>query len=177
MFTTAGYEATSMRAIAEALGIRKASLYYHFAGKEDILRSVFTQRGSEAEELLEWIAAQPRTPQLAKTAVLRWIETFTTDKLRGIRFMAANPVLVRAVEEQTGSRIGNALTSLADALTGLLPRRTPTDVLLLRIALLSINAAVEASAQADVNDDDVLAAAHSLAETVMDSLLAAGDSA
>lgn len=33
-----------MRQVAEALDIKKASLYYHFAGKEDILRSLFDQR-------------------------------------------------------------------------------------------------------------------------------------
>lgn len=37
LFTQAGYAATSTRAIAEAVGIKQASLYYHFANKEQIL--------------------------------------------------------------------------------------------------------------------------------------------
>ena len=37
LFTQLGYAATSTRAIAEAVGIKQASLYYHFANKEQIL--------------------------------------------------------------------------------------------------------------------------------------------
>jgi len=42
LFTAKGYEPTSMREIADALGIRKASLYYHFAGKDDLLIELLT---------------------------------------------------------------------------------------------------------------------------------------
>lgn len=37
LFTEHGYSATSTRDIAEACGVRQASLYYHFAGKHEIL--------------------------------------------------------------------------------------------------------------------------------------------
>src|ERR1700709_1114857 len=37
LFTKIGYAGTSTRAIAEAVGIRQASLYHHFATKDDIL--------------------------------------------------------------------------------------------------------------------------------------------
>ncbi|MGO4673918.1 TetR/AcrR family transcriptional regulator [Bosea sp. 2YAB26] len=35
-----GYHQTTLREIAEAVGIRKASLYYHFASKEEIVEAV-----------------------------------------------------------------------------------------------------------------------------------------
>ncbi|GAA0306486.1 hypothetical protein GCM10009528_24670 [Kineococcus aurantiacus] len=37
LFAENGYAATSTRAIAEAVGVRQASLYHHFAGKDEIL--------------------------------------------------------------------------------------------------------------------------------------------
>jgi AcrR family transcriptional regulator len=37
LFSENGYAATSTRSIALAVGIKQASLYYHFASKEDIL--------------------------------------------------------------------------------------------------------------------------------------------
>ncbi|MBB2900414.1 AcrR family transcriptional regulator [Kineococcus radiotolerans] len=40
LFGESGYAATSTRAIAERVGIRQASLYYHFAGKDEILREL-----------------------------------------------------------------------------------------------------------------------------------------
>ena len=37
LFSAQGFEATSMQQIAEAVGIRKPSLYSHFVGKQEIL--------------------------------------------------------------------------------------------------------------------------------------------
>lgn len=37
LFSDAGYAGTSVRDLAEHLGITKAALYYHFAGKADVL--------------------------------------------------------------------------------------------------------------------------------------------
>jgi AcrR family transcriptional regulator len=38
LFSEQGYDATSLREIAERLGITKAALYYHFPSKDEILR-------------------------------------------------------------------------------------------------------------------------------------------
>lgn len=65
-FTDDGYDKTSLRAIAEELGITKAALYYHFPAKEDLLlalvgrffalgRTVFAQM-AEADDLASWTA-------------------------------------------------------------------------------------------------------------------------
>jgi AcrR family transcriptional regulator len=43
LFTGQGYAGTSTRAIAEAVGLRQASLYHHFATKEDILIALLRQ--------------------------------------------------------------------------------------------------------------------------------------
>jgi AcrR family transcriptional regulator len=40
LFIEQGYDATSLREIAEKIGVTKAALYYHFSSKEDILRAL-----------------------------------------------------------------------------------------------------------------------------------------
>ncbi len=40
LFAVNGYEATSISQLADAVAIRKASLYSHFANKQDILDTV-----------------------------------------------------------------------------------------------------------------------------------------
>jgi TetR/AcrR family transcriptional regulator, cholesterol catabolism regulator len=40
LFAQRGYETTSMREVAEALGVQKASLYYHVSRKEDLLFAI-----------------------------------------------------------------------------------------------------------------------------------------
>lgn len=146
LFTRYGYERTSLRQIAEELGINKASLYYHFASKEAILQSLMDERGSEAEQLIEWLHQQPRTADLLEQAVLRWVLSFSADKLRAIRFMAANPLVIRDLAKGGGDRVGSLLSALIDDLSELLPERTDENVLLLRMSVLSINSAAQAVA-------------------------------
>jgi AcrR family transcriptional regulator len=43
LFTTLGYTATSTRTIAEAVGIRQASMYHYFKTKDDILCALLSQ--------------------------------------------------------------------------------------------------------------------------------------
>ena len=166
LFTRQGYESTSLRQIADALGINKASLYYHFPSKEAILRSLVAERGSEAERLLDWLDAQPVAPRLLEDAVLRWVDSFSAEKLAGIRFLQANPLIVRVLDPEGAERIGSPLARIADRLATLVPA-SPERVLLVRMAILGINAAVEAAAGTDLDDADVVAAARSAARALV----------
>lgn len=65
LFTTIGYAATSTRRIAESVGIQQASLYHHFAAKDDILDALLagtvdTSLQLAAELLSEGGPAAPR---------------------------------------------------------------------------------------------------------------------
>lgn len=50
MFSVQGYEATSISQIADAVGIRKASMYSHFMGKQDILDALLEERLKQYDE-------------------------------------------------------------------------------------------------------------------------------
>jgi AcrR family transcriptional regulator len=74
LFTEQGYERTSLREIAERLGVTKAALYYHFKTKEDILTALFEEWIKPVHEVIEWARAAP--PGLAgKQEILRRYET------------------------------------------------------------------------------------------------------
>jgi AcrR family transcriptional regulator len=49
LFLRRGYNATSLREIADAVGMKAGSLYYHFASKEDLLVEIL-QRGMDVME-------------------------------------------------------------------------------------------------------------------------------
>ncbi|MGH1549572.1 TetR/AcrR family transcriptional regulator [Leifsonia poae] len=174
LFTEQGYEATSLRQIADELGINKASLYYYFDGKEAILQSLLDQRGDEAEELLAWVREQPASPDVIAAAVSRWVDSFTADKLQGIRFLAANPRLLAGLTRDGETpQVGTSLSQLADELSARLPDGTPEDVIVLRMALLSINAAVQAAATTTADDAAIMAAARRAARILTEDLAAA----
>jgi AcrR family transcriptional regulator len=167
LFTTKGYESTSLREIADELGINKASLYYYFASKDAILQSLFDDRGTEAADLLAWLRAQPPSPRLLEATVLRWVDAFTGEKLAAIRFMAANPLVLRQLADGSGAGIGVPLGEIVDVLAELLPTDREQDIVLLRMAILSINAAVQASAQAGSTDTEIIAAARRAARALV----------
>ena len=63
LFGHKGYEKTSLREIAERLDITKAALYYHYASKGDLLRSLVEPLREDAEEMTARYAggaAEPR---------------------------------------------------------------------------------------------------------------------
>src|SRR5438128_431577 len=74
LFTAKGFDATTTRDIAAALGMNQSSLYYHFPSKDDIVLSLMEQRRRDLDAFLEWLRAQPRTPGLLRTAALRWLD-------------------------------------------------------------------------------------------------------
>ncbi|SDK94362.1 transcriptional regulator, TetR family [Nocardioides sp. YR527] len=57
LFTQNGYAATSTRDIADAVGIRQASLYYHFAGKHGILEELLARTVRPTLDQLDRIEA------------------------------------------------------------------------------------------------------------------------
>ncbi len=66
LFTTVGYAATSTRRIAESVGIRQASLYHHFAAKDDILDALLADTVDTSVQLAAELLAEggPSAPRL-----------------------------------------------------------------------------------------------------------------
>ena len=58
-FTSQGYDKTSLREIAEDLGVTKAAVYYHFRTKEDILESLVRDVADSLDQLIAWANAEP----------------------------------------------------------------------------------------------------------------------
>jgi AcrR family transcriptional regulator len=52
-FSTRGYEATSLDALAAGLGVRKQTILYHFASKETLLDAVIDRGAGELGDALE----------------------------------------------------------------------------------------------------------------------------
>lgn len=59
LFASQGLAATTTRQIADRVGIRQASLYYYFAGKDDILIELLTQSVRPSLELAKLIESEP----------------------------------------------------------------------------------------------------------------------
>jgi AcrR family transcriptional regulator len=74
LFTEQGYESTSLREIAERLGVTKAALYYHFKSKDDIIRSLVDDYFGQVDSLVAWAQDQPRTPEVRAEILRRYLD-------------------------------------------------------------------------------------------------------
>ncbi|WP_326642399.1 TetR/AcrR family transcriptional regulator [Streptosporangium sp. NBC_01755] len=171
LFTEHGYDATSMREVAEQLGITKAALYYHFESKEAIILSLFEEHLRTLDELLDWAAEQPHSPELASELLGRWLTLAAARGLRTMRFTAANQTALRTA---LPSRQGGALQRLEKAVSIMLGPGAPLqDRLRIRMALLSVHSTVMAAQGTEADDADILTAAMQAATLLVEGLLPA----
>jgi AcrR family transcriptional regulator len=73
LFTEHGYDGTSLREIAECLGVTKAALYYHFKSKEDIIQSLVEDYQEQMNELIGWAGSQPRNAHSRREILVRYM--------------------------------------------------------------------------------------------------------
>ncbi len=163
-FTQFGYDQTSLREIAEALGITKAAIYYHFTTKEDILVSLLDQAVDEIDALIDWMESEPSTRERR----LEMIERLTT--------LAAGPSgdIVRCLQlnEVALQRLGPATGLINDMKSRLTASAAPAHAtvearLRVWIAVTAVFTATRADSDLGGTADDRAAAARDVAGALM----------
>ncbi|HEX9968501.1 MAG TPA: TetR/AcrR family transcriptional regulator, partial [Acidimicrobiales bacterium] len=112
-FATKGYEATSLDAVAAALGIRKQTILYWFPSKEVLLEAVIDHAAAELSEALERTLSRAGEGWERVEAIVRSV----------FRLAARRPELLGMLREM--GRLGPPASSrLSEALDPLLARAT-----------------------------------------------------
>jgi AcrR family transcriptional regulator len=96
LFAEQGYDKTSLREIAERLGVTKAALYYHFHSKEDIVTSLVEDFFGQIDGLIEWGRTQPRTPE-SRAEVLSRYFAVVADGTEVFRMLQHNQATVNTL--------------------------------------------------------------------------------
>jgi AcrR family transcriptional regulator len=161
LFADKGYDATSMREIAEQLGITKAALYYHFDSKADIVRTMLAETEGQVAELAAWARTQPCTPDLTRQVLLRWSDIMQARGLAAFRFVIAHRQVIRELSPEQHGGMHECLGELYSLLAP--PGASVEEQLRTRLALMSINMAGLAGADIDADESEILAAARRLA--------------
>jgi AcrR family transcriptional regulator len=82
LFSAQGYATTSTRQIAEAVGIKQATVYYHFADKQAILTSLLSSTITPALGCVRWLAEQDLEPAVRLGALIRYdLDILLQDRL------------------------------------------------------------------------------------------------
>lgn len=152
LFTRHGVEGTSLQMIADAMGVTKAAVYYHFKTKDEITEAV-------AEPVLERLAAIVREASAMKRrgAQIDHVLTGIVDMVVSHRALAAvfssDPGVARALERSLHGE-----ENVKDCLTELLVGSSnPANAVAAHVALTGIALAGGSPALADMPDDELRA--------------------
>lgn len=139
LFTEQGYEATSLREIAERLGVTKAALYYHFKTKEDIVTSLVESRIAAMDELIAWGETQPKTPETRREFVRRYAADLRHGRHHEMmRFFERNQTAMHAIS--AGETMRARMVAMLDILTD--PDAPLSDQLKSGLAIFAIHASL-----------------------------------
>jgi AcrR family transcriptional regulator len=155
LFAEQGYEKTSLREIAERLGVTKAALYYHFRSKEDIVHSFTDDYFAEIDALLDWAKDQPRNDAARREILDRYVGIVLGGS-EVFRFLEQNRASVQAMEpKERFARFRGRLDALVDLIAG--PDAPLRDRVRATTAVLSVGATCHVYLQ-QVDDPDKLRA-------------------
>jgi AcrR family transcriptional regulator len=119
LFAEQGYEKTSLREIAERLGVTKAALYYHFKSKEDIVHSFTDDYFAEIDALLDWAKDQPPGDDTRRAILGRYVGIVMHGS-EVFRFLEQNRASIQSMEsgKDRFARFRDRLDTLVDLLAG-----------------------------------------------------------
>ena len=119
LFAEQGYEKTSLREIAERLGVTKAALYYHFKSKEDIVHSFTDDYFAAIDGLVDWAKDQPPTDATRREILDRYVGIVLSGG-EVFRFLEQNRASVQAMEagKDRFVKFRGRLDALVDQLAG-----------------------------------------------------------
>ena len=148
LFAEQGYEATSMRDIAAALGLSPGAFYHHFPSKEAVLVAVCLPL---VDGMVRFADEAKATPEAGAAMLEPYLDVLLAHG-RLLRLVASDSAVFRVAD------IGPPIREAAETIQEALERSTGADPLVVGCAI----GALHGGAQAYVGDADGAAAARSL---------------
>jgi AcrR family transcriptional regulator len=127
LFSSKGFEQTSLREVADAVGITKASLYYHYASKLDLLLAIIEPIFDDLTAVVDGTADVAYGPEQVREVLTRQLRTLLRHRTAGGMCMRDTVAIVNAI----GNRVPD-MTDMHRRLCRWLAGPNPTDEALLR---------------------------------------------
>jgi TetR/AcrR family acrAB operon transcriptional repressor len=98
VFSQFGYSAARLEDIAQAAEVTRGAIYHHFGSKEELYKTLVTERSAEINQLAEEILRQGGTPlEVIRRLLLRLIEYLEgNEEYRALLELAINKVELTA---------------------------------------------------------------------------------
>lgn len=101
-----GFEQTSLREVADEVGITKASLYYHYASKVDLLVAIVDPVLDEMRSVAAEIENLDHSPDNVRRVLSRYTTGLVRHRDEGILFVRDAVAIVNAIGDRYPAIIG-----------------------------------------------------------------------
>ncbi len=117
LFSDHGYDKTSLREIAERLGVTKAALYYHFKSKEEILESLTADHIERMDALIAWAQQQKLSPEFRREFIHRYMDNLAVSQhFKIMKFYQQNQTSMKNMP--SAAKMRESLQKMIDMLSG-----------------------------------------------------------
>jgi len=155
LFSSRGYEKTSLREIAEQVGITKASLYYHYSSKQELLQAIIGTFFDDLNDVFEQIAEQPWSPEREVEVMGAYLDAIIKHRATGPTLLRDMTAVLAAFGERLDDLIGQS-RGFQLWLAG--PNPAPADRVLAAAAIEVAGAVLSGGmAPEEVSDEDLRA--------------------
>ncbi|MFI6153164.1 TetR/AcrR family transcriptional regulator [Kitasatospora sp. NPDC051170] len=115
LFSDQGYEQTSLREIADRLGVTKAALYYHFKTKDDIVLGIVERMSVPIDETIAWGREQTWSPEVRDELISRFADGMA-ERAPLLRFFHENQPAMR--DSPAGQAFRNRIITMMQLVHG-----------------------------------------------------------
>jgi AcrR family transcriptional regulator len=137
LFSEQGYEQTSLREIADRLGVTKAALYYHFKTKDDIVLGIVERMAAPIDETIAWGRTQSWSPEMRDELIRRFADGMA-ERAPLLRFFHENQPALR--ESPAGLAFRDRMITMMQLVHG--PEADFPDRLRAAMALFTVHSAM-----------------------------------
>jgi AcrR family transcriptional regulator len=163
LFAEQGYDKTSLRELSERLGLTKASLYYYFKGKDDIVQSLVDDLLTAVDEVVDWTRGRERTPENRRELIERYGKAIRGQGTPLLRFLMENQPALRVHE--CGDALRDRMRVLVDFVVD---PRDPLPVQLCgRMAFFALHSAPMIMSDVEATTDEIFDAACAVAVSML----------
>ncbi|MFE2296663.1 TetR/AcrR family transcriptional regulator [Streptomyces sp. NPDC059445] len=149
LFAGRGYQATSLQAIADEMGLTKAAVYYHFRTKAQILQAALDPTVEEMTVLLDELAGMPSRRERLDAFAVGWVDFLVRNRELGTMLLHDPEVRAASVYAENDTRRPRVLRVLFGG------SPTPAERMAYVMCLWMLEGLEELS---DLADDDLRAA-------------------
>ena len=154
LFSSQGYDKTSLREIAEQVGITKASLYYHYSSKQELLRAIVGTFLDDVFAVLRKVEDLPWSPENERELLAAYVDVVIAHRSTGPTLMRDIAAVLAAFGDDLDILIAQS-RRFQLWLAG--PDPTPADRLRAAAAVETIGAAMSAELDLGVSDAEIRA--------------------